>query len=343
MPPPSHCSFLNKIASSARMGEKESGNEEAPNICSRPVDSSERLRLLPDSRLHALRDLFQLFGLMYYAIWTPVRVASLLRNSSLQIGMSTTFIFDYILDFLFLIDSALDFTIVAYVSYESGNDELKTNSSDIRKSYLRSPKFKIDVLALLPFEILSLIVGHFAVFRLSKLVRVLQIPTVMSNVKRHLEQSFNRRVNQSRVSISLMFWFSVLLIVWISSGWYSIRESDSAPDSVYWAFTTLTTVGYGDIVPLNKWETVFTIIVGTIGATFSAAIIANVTSFFHDGDTSEESIGHQSTTVKVSKGRSHANTIVSYTSVLTPTSTFSVFYGATRLLFCFNEGCRRIL
>ena len=80
---------------------------------------------------------------------------------------------------------------------------------------------------------------------------------------------------------------SLLLIVWSSAGWNALRPEGSAIVSVYWAIATLSTVGYGDVTPLGFNETCYALVVGAVGAVFTAAVVDNVTSFFHDAELSE--------------------------------------------------------
>jgi voltage-gated potassium channel len=50
--------------------------------------------------------------------------------------------------------------------------------------------------------------------------------------------------------------------------------------AVWWAVQTLSTVGYGDVVPLSSWGRVVAGLVILLGVTFIAFLTAVVTSFF---------------------------------------------------------------
>ena len=54
--------------------------------------------------------------------------------------------------------------------------------------------------------------------------------------------------------------------------------------SLYWAFITITTVGYGDIVPVTIPETIYSVVVMLVGTTLYAMVIANMTSLFSSID-----------------------------------------------------------
>jgi len=52
------------------------------------------------------------------------------------------------------------------------------------------------------------------------------------------------------------------------------RESWSKFDSMYWAFITATTVGYGDIRPLQKLSRVVAVMIAFIGVIFTGMMVA---------------------------------------------------------------------
>jgi voltage-gated potassium channel len=51
-------------------------------------------------------------------------------------------------------------------------------------------------------------------------------------------------------------------------------ESWSRFDSIYWAFITATTVGYGDIRPLKPLSRILSVLIALIGVTFTGIIVA---------------------------------------------------------------------
>lgn len=53
-----------------------------------------------------------------------------------------------------------------------------------------------------------------------------------------------------------------------------LLESWSRFDSIYWAFITATTVGYGDIRPLKPVSRILSVFIALIGVTFTGIIVA---------------------------------------------------------------------
>jgi voltage-gated potassium channel len=58
-------------------------------------------------------------------------------------------------------------------------------------------------------------------------------------------------------------------------------------DAVWWALVTLTTVGYGDIVPKTTWGRVIGGFVMLLGITFISFLTATVTSLFISSEDNE--------------------------------------------------------
>ena len=67
--------------------------------------------------------------------------------------------------------------------------------------------------------------------------------------------------------------FFVLLIILLGMI-VGLRESWGRLDSIYWAFITATTVGYGDIRPSGPLSKVLSVLIALVGMTFTGILVA---------------------------------------------------------------------
>ena len=155
-----------------------------------------------------------------------------------------------------------------------------------RLRYFASGMAVIDLLSILPFY-LSFISIDLRILRVLRLVRVIRVfklghyNTAMSKIGRVLKKSIPALVSSMSV-LFLMLIVSSVLIFYAESA-QPDTPFTSAFSGLWWAISAVTTVGYGDIVPL----TIAGKILGAIIALLGIALIAIPTGIFSAGFMSE--------------------------------------------------------
>ncbi len=149
-----------------------------------------------------------------------------------------------------------------------------------RRKYIFSFWGLVDLLSVAPTYFVFLFPGYhyLLVIRSLRLLRVFRIAKLVKYVNE--AQALGEGIKSSFYKIST-FLFTVLITVVIMGTIMYVVEGPangftSIPQSIYWAIITITTVGYGDIVP----QTVMGKLISSVVMIIGYAIIAVPTGIF---------------------------------------------------------------
>ena len=261
----------------------------------------------PAGTFKNIANIIMLFLLMYTFTIMPYLVAF----KDVEIG-SNWFIADTIVDSLFFIDIIITFNTAIEIGKNDGFSKPKfvLDRRKIIMNYLKG-SFVIDVISIWPFYLMdandtgrsNVFVRFLRMARLSRIARATKIFGVFkyftdSDTMESILAFLNRYQSVTRL-------FGTLFIVFLLSHltacmWYfSARLDDFGPDtwvvrygyqnepdetlyltSFYFAFTILTTVGYGDIVAYTTIEVIIAIFWMIFGVCVYSFVIGTLTAIF---------------------------------------------------------------
>uniref|UniRef100_A0A3B5Q283 Voltage-gated inwardly rectifying potassium channel KCNH2 n=1 Tax=Xiphophorus maculatus TaxID=8083 RepID=A0A3B5Q283_XIPMA len=255
------------------------------------------------SPFKAVWDWLILLLVIYTAILTPYSAAFLLNDheevakQNCGYSCSPLNVVDLIVDIMFIIDILINFR----TTYVNTNDEVVSHPVRIAVHYFKG-WFLIDMVAAIPFDLLIYRNGEetTTLIGLLKTARLLRLVRVARKLDRYSEYG-------AAVLFLLMCTFA-LIAHWLACIWYAIgsverngsigwlhtlgdqlgkhfNESVPGPSikdkyvtALYFTFSSLTSVGFGNVSPNTNSEKIFSICVMLIGSLMYASIFGNVSA-----------------------------------------------------------------
>ena len=161
-----------------------------------------------------------------------------------------------------------------------------------RLNFAARPMMIIDLLAILPWYLYLIVpfdlraLRVLRLFRLFRLLKLLRYSPALLTLKRVIAHEYRALLGAILLMMMLML-FSAAVIYFLERG-AQPDKFGSIPAAAWWALSTLTTVGYGDIVPVTPLGKVFGSIVMLLGLGMFALPIAILSAGF-----SQESARHE--------------------------------------------------
>lgn len=140
-----------------------------------------------------------------------------------------------------------------------------------------------DLLAILPFY------SIFSFFRFARILRLIRVARAFRFIRFvgfiGKIQKYSHDILKTNGFIYLV-WTSLATLL-LSTTLYALAENVSWGESLWWAITTATTVGYGDISPHTVIGKIAAILLMFIGIGFIGSLTSTMTTFFTKKDSDD--------------------------------------------------------
>jgi hypothetical protein len=296
----------------ARALEMKYGSNNKQKYISKDPDFPKYL-IHPESRFKQIWNLCICFLLLYTALIMPYRVAFM---ENVYWDSWTTL--ETIMDFLFIFDIFINL----FSSYPTSEGHYEIRLYVIMWKYIKSWMI-LDIFASIPFgpieanddEVREYVGSYNDILRLIRLPRLYRLLRLSKLLKVISGKFFERvqdwlNINTPKAKL-IVFVITVAVVVHVVAcfWYYASRLQGFGPESwvvsygildkgigtkylcsVYWAVTTLGTIGYGDITPENDLERFMAMVWMLFGVGFYTYTIGSLSSLISSIDVRESAL-----------------------------------------------------
>lgn len=134
----------------------------------------------------------------------------------------------------------------------------------------------IDLVSSIP------VMNYFRAGRLLRLIRLLRVIRAFRSSKQLVNHVFKNKAKGTFTSVSI---FAILLIIFSAIAILQVENTKegnikSAEDAIWWAYVTITTVGYGDKFPVTTEGRLIAVVLMTAGVGLFGTFTAYASSWF---------------------------------------------------------------
>ena len=173
-----------------------------------------------------------------------------------------------ILDYFTVGIFAIEYCLRVWSSVENKANNHTLSESRLRLNYIFSPMAIIDLIAFLPSLLQAVVSIDLRFLRVLRLLRMFKLTRYSAS----MEMVLNVAHKEKNAFFAAFFVLMILVVIAAGGMYYVEREHQpeafaSIPHAMWWALVTLTTVGYGDTIPVTILGKVFGgfIIIGGVG------------------------------------------------------------------------------
>jgi voltage-gated potassium channel len=166
-----------------------------------------------------------------------------------------------------------------------------------RLKYIFSLEGLIDLLAILPYYVHVVVGLDLRILRLLRLFRFLRLFRLTAYMKsaQIIRNIFVKRASELRLSLLLILFLIIIAscMLYFAEHEAQPKVFSSVPASLWWAVVTVTSIGYGDMVPVTVAGKIITGVVTLVGLALLALPAGIITSgFFEELRKSRGKAGH---------------------------------------------------